>query len=255
MKKRMSYLIIALILVGFSTQGALAQSEEPFELGLSRDFGYGGLGNDIQGLFSFKIRGPENLQRVEFMIDGEMIGEDTEAPFKLQFSTDDYPLGEHSLSAVGYTSDGRELQSNVIVVEFVSPDEGMKFVGKILVPMLILVGIALVGSFTVPLLTAKKRGSLPLGEPRKYGIAGGAICPRCQRPFSLNFMAPNMLVGKFDRCPHCGKWAIMRARPINDLRAAEAAELEMAKTQGLVTEETEADKLRKDLENSRYQDL
>jgi hypothetical protein len=28
-------------------------------------------------------------------------------------------------------------------------------------------------------------------------------------PFSRSVLAPNMLVGKLERCPHCRKWAIV----------------------------------------------
>ena len=38
-------------------------------LSLSRDWGYGGFGGDIQGTFSFHAKGPADLARVEFYID------------------------------------------------------------------------------------------------------------------------------------------------------------------------------------------
>ena len=54
---------------------ALAQ-EETLTLSLSRDWGYGGFGGDIQGTFSFHAKGPADLARVEFYIDDQIIGED-----------------------------------------------------------------------------------------------------------------------------------------------------------------------------------
>ena len=65
-----------------------------------------------------------------------------------------------------------------------------------------------------------------------------------------------MLTGKLDRCPHCGKWSVVRRATPAELSAAEAAELaaakaEQAETPGLSEEE----RLRQELEDSRYQDL
>lgn len=254
MKTKAFLLFLLLVLILIPWQTALAQEDDDFKLSLSRDFGYGGMGNDIQGMFSLRINGPDDLVRVEFFIDGELMGEDAESPFAFQFNTDNYTVGLHTLNAVGYTAGGRELQSREITVEFVSAEESWKAVGKIIVPLLILVVVSLVGGFAIPLLSGRKRGSTPLGEQRRYGLAGGAICPRCKRPFSLNFWAPNMLVGKLDRCPHCGKVGIIRSRSLSDLRAAEAAELEMIDTQGQMPVESEEERLRKELDASKYQD-
>ncbi len=63
---------------------AVAQSDNELDLGLSRDFGYGGFGNDIQGLFTIKVKNaPANLVRVEFFVDTTSMGADTQAPFSL----------------------------------------------------------------------------------------------------------------------------------------------------------------------------
>ncbi|MHB1481866.1 MAG: hypothetical protein ACYCXH_06045, partial [Bellilinea sp.] len=57
---------------------------------------------------------------------------------------------------------------------------------------------------------------------------------------------------KLDRCENCGKWSIMRAYPIDVLRAAEAAEFKVEQGEGLVPEKTEEKKLREMLDDSRY---
>ena len=102
MKKIFSILVITCLLTIISPGFALAQSTDQLQLGLSRDFGYGGFGNDIQGLFSMKIKNPpQNLVSVEFFIDTTLVGTDAESPFAVQFNTDSYSLGEHSLHAVG----------------------------------------------------------------------------------------------------------------------------------------------------------
>ncbi|MFN2299353.1 MAG: hypothetical protein ACK2UB_10925, partial [Anaerolineales bacterium] len=90
------------------------------------------------------------------------------------------------------------------------------------------------------------------GARRSYTFGGG-ICPKCKRPFGLHFWAPNMLVGKFDRCPFCGRWGIVRRASNSDLRAAEEAERETSKEEPPAVSSEE--KLRKDLEDSKYQNL
>ncbi len=120
MKKIFSIALILCVLATVTAGYATAQSANELQLGLSRDFGYGGFGNDIQGLFSMKIKNPpENITRVEFLIDTISIGEVTQPPFSLQFNTDSYPLGVHTLSAIGYLSDGTEINSNKIQAQFV----------------------------------------------------------------------------------------------------------------------------------------
>ena len=87
-------------------------------LGMSRDWGYGGLNGDIEGLFSMHVTGPADLTRVDFYIDNTKIGEVTQAPFNLQFNTDNYPLGNHQIYAIGYSASGQEYRSNVIIGKF-----------------------------------------------------------------------------------------------------------------------------------------
>jgi hypothetical protein len=106
-------------------------------------------------------------------------------------------------------------------------------------------------SFVISFVTAGKLKDLPPGAPRQYGAAGGAICPRCRRPFSRHFLSLNVLVGKLERCPFCGKWSILAAQPLSILRAAEAAELEEAVGEA-VPPESEEERLRKELDQSRY---
>ena len=257
MKKVFLIILISCVVSGVATNYASAQSADQLQLGLSRDFGYGGFGNDIQGLFSVKIKNPPaNLTRVEFFIDNTSMGEDAAPPFSLQFNTDSYPLGAHSLSAVGYTSDGGKIGSNTIQVQFVPASAGTAAVVKIIVPFVGLVLLLVVVSIFLPLLLNRgKMSSMPPGTARKYGIGGGAICPKCGRPFPLRLWWINMGLNKIDRCPYCGKWSLVRPRSIADLRAAEAAELSQAESGPSVNGESEADKLKKKLDDSRFQNL
>lgn len=248
---------IALLTLLFSLSGwraAEAQQSEELRLSLSRDWGYGGAG-EIQGLFSMRVQGPADLVRVVFWIDDQSIGEDTQAPFRLQFTTDDYPPGVHTLSATGYTAQGRELRSNQITLEFVSAEKARQVMWRLLGPTLGLVVIVILAAVLAPLSTARRRKQVPLGAPRKYGFTGGAICPRCGRPFPLPLFGGLNIGpwGKFMACPHCGKWAAMRPRPLEELRLAEQAELAQAGQQAPAPPDSEAEKLRKALEDSKYQ--
>ena len=235
---------------------SVSAQEEGLTLKHSKDYGYAGAG-DIQGTFSMKVSGPDSLMRVDFLIDGEVIGEDSQSPFRFQFSTGNYALGPHTLSAVGYTDDGRTLQSNQINVNFVTSEEGWTSAGKFVIPILgVIFGVMLL-SFLVPWLMSrgKPKATVPLGAPRNYGVAGGAICSRCKRPFSRHLLAPNMLFGKFERCPHCGKFGIVPRATSAQLAAAEAAELEIATEGEQAPILSEEQRLQRDIEDSRYEDL
>ena len=240
--------LLALTVSLLAVSTGFAQTES-ITLSMSRDWGYGGFNNDIQGLFSMHVSGPETLVRVEFYIDEMMIGEDTEAPFAIQFTTDAYPLGWHTMSAVGYTSDGQELTSNTFTAEFVPEQE----VGKFLIPVFGVVILAILASTLIPFLATrnKKPVQLPLGEERSYGAGGGGICPHCKRPFALPLFSMNLGLSKFARCPYCTKWSAVRVVSISKLREAEKAEILW--DQAAAPQVSEEEKLRKELDDSKYQ--
>jgi hypothetical protein len=250
MKRTRMTVILAVVIAIFSVTAVFAQ-EDGLKFSMSRDFGYGG-GKDIQGLFSMKVTGPESLVHVDFYIDDSVIFEDTESPYKVQFNTDNYPLGEHALYAIGYTSDNRELKTIIIHVNFVTAEDGWKAVGKIIVPLLAVVFGAILVAALIPVITGKRTVAKALGEPRVYPLGGG-ICPKCNRPFALHFWGLNMLLNKFDRCPYCGKWSMVRPISMDKLRAAEQAELILGKGQEQIVGETDDEKLKKELDDSKYQ--
>jgi hypothetical protein len=217
MKKRFIVLILCLLLlspVAISAQ----ELEEPLVLGLSKDFGYAAAGQ-IQGSFSLKVRSPDDLVRVEFYIDDQLVHSATPPPFQFKFNTAEYSFGEHTFSAVGFRSDNSMLSSSEFSRQFISADDAWKNVGKLVVPVFVLVGIvALLGISGGVLIGRQKNFKF-----REYGIAGGAVCPRCRFPYTRNLLAPNMLVGKLQRCPHCGKWSIVARASANDLEVAEVS--------------------------------
>ncbi|MCJ7652038.1 MAG: Ig-like domain-containing protein, partial [Candidatus Lokiarchaeota archaeon] len=93
-------MLALLILLGFGI--VYAQGDE-ITLKLSRDFGYASGTGKIQGLFSMKVTSSTQLSEVVFYIDSKSIGKDALEPFKLQFNTDDFSPGVHSLYAIGQT--------------------------------------------------------------------------------------------------------------------------------------------------------
>jgi hypothetical protein len=256
MKKVLSIIMLLFILAALPTSYAQAQSSQELQLGLSRDFGYGGLGNDIQGLFTVKVKNPPaNLTSVEFYIDSTLMGTDTTSPFSLQFNTDSYPVGEHTLSAIGLTTDGTKLNSNKIVTQFVPAGTGFQSVAKIIIPVVgLIILIALISVFLPIILTRGKSATTAPGTERKYGVGGGAICPKCNRPFPLRLWWINIGVNKIDRCPYCGKWSMVRPRSLAELRQAEAAELSAVMSESTIGVESEADKLKRELDDSRFHD-
>lgn len=118
---------------------------------------------------------------------------------------------------------------------------------------LVLVGVIVllvVARRVIPVLGGQ-RSSTPESAPGNYGLAGGAVCPRCGRAFARNLLSPNLVVGKLSRCPHCGKWSIVAAASPEMLAAAEAAQPKDAET--ATTTLSPAEKLRRQIEDSKFE--
>jgi len=250
MTRKTSFPVILLFLI-LSTSTVFAQAE--LTLYVHRNFGYSG-GNQIQGSFSMEATGPENLASVTFKIDDTLVGTVTERPFKINFNTDSYSVGFHTLIAVGQTAEGQTLTSAPRQFEFVTAEEGLQAAGRIVLPLLAVVGVVLLLSFGVSLLqtVGGKKSALPLGAARKYGLLGGAICPKCQRPFSLHWWGFNVAGQKFDRCDHCGHWSLVRRASQEKLQAAEAAEVQLAQPETPIPEMDPEEKLKRQLDESRF---
>lgn len=240
----------------WGVQIARAQESPELQIRLSRDFGYAA-GGDIQGNFSMRVSSPEDLERVEYFIDNNLMGESSEPrDFRFKFSTDSYPQGLHTLSAIGYAADGGELRSNEISRNFVGAQEGSQAAIKIVGIILgLVIGVSLLSYAVTTLVGGKRKSSLEPGAARNYGPLGGTICPKCGRPFSRHIWGLNMAVGKFDRCPHCGKWSMTQRATLAELRAAERAELDQVSEPVEKPVMDEEERLRKDLEDSRFNDL
>jgi hypothetical protein len=232
----------------------LAQSS--FTLNVHRNVGYSS-GAQIRGSFNLAVVGPANIQSVTFLIDGQPMKQVTAAPFALDFETTDYALGFHDLSANVQTTDGQTFTTPVRRFEFATADEESAAVKSIVIPIIGIVAVialVILGG-QVLFFRNKPKADLPLGAPRQYGIAGGAVCPKCHRPFPLSLMALNAgLSSKFARCIFCGKWSVVRRLSLDELRAAEAAELAEAQPEQPMHEKGEAEKLKDLIDESRYSD-
>lgn len=245
--RRLFPLLRFLLVIVFSIVLALpaAAQEDGLTLHLSRDWGYGGLGGRIQGTFSFRAEGPDDLIAVQFFIDDQLVGTDIQPPWRFQFNTDAFALGFHRLSAAGQTADGQQLTSNFIECTFVAESESWEAGLRIALPLIVLavVFVALAG------LISWRRDK---GRAQRYGIWGAAICPSCGRPFGMHWWAPNLLNAKYDHCPHCGRWHSVKPASRAQLEEAEALWAGQPEAPGLSQTQTEADKLRKQIEESRY---
>ena len=248
MKKTTRIGLLTLVLVALLAGSAAAQEGLELELRLVRNFGYGGLGR-IQGNFTLKIANPpDDLAQVAFYLDGELMGSAESAPFQIQFHTSEYVPGRHSMSARGELADGSPVTSNTITQEILSGEDAWSETQGILVPLLVGVGLLSLIGLGLPLLLSRKQ-EFVVG---RYGPAGGTICPRCGLPFSRSVLAPNLVVGKLARCPHCGKVAVL-ARA-SAARLQEAEERDRASGEGPGGHPPKEDDLRKLLEESRFED-
>jgi len=236
-----------LSLSSITIRSALAQDGEgSLELGLRRNLGYGGVG-EIQGQFTMSAQGPQGLVKVQFLIDGQVVWVDEETPFSYRFSTNEYSLGDHLLGAIGIMADGRQLHAQGRRMEFVSADVGWQAAGEIAVPLVIgLALIALLGTLGTSLLG--RRRSFQVGV---YGWVGGAVCPRCRLPYSRGVLSPNLLAGKLERCPHCGKWALAALASTAELAAAEA-DFHETEHRDASSDALNEDDLRRKIEESRF---
>ena len=248
MKRRLNFLL-SMFLIILSVPGTVfALQEGPsLNLGLVRNFGYGGLGK-IQGNFTLRIVDPPpDLAEVSFYMDGELLETVSAAPFQYKFHTSDFVDGEHQMIAKGVLENGGQVESNTITKTFLSSEQAWSDTQQILIPLLIGVGALTLIGMGAPFLLGRRR-EFVLG---KYGLAGGAVCPRCGMPFSRPYLAPNLMVGKLVRCPHCGKVSILRQASPARLQEAERR-YEGEGSAHIVSDGK--DDIRKMIDESRFED-
>lgn len=217
------------ILLGLALAVPVLAQDAGLTLTVRKQMGYS-MGSQIQGTFKLKVQGPADLAAVTFRMDGEEMDTVTAAPFELSFNTASYAIGWHELSAVGRTAGGQTVESKVLRYEFLSSEQANRDVLKFIGPVLALVLGAMLLSALGPLLTGRREAVYrpelyDPTQPRGYGMLGATICPKCGRPFGLHWWGINVsFVGKYDRCPYCRKWSLVRRAGREELLAAEAAE-------------------------------
>jgi hypothetical protein len=248
MLKRIIFaLAVACALLG-STSAVSAQSGD-LQLTLSKRMGLA-LGDQIQGTFELGVAGASDLTSVTYTIDGKEMATVTQPPFRYTFSTDSYAPGRHQFAATAKTSGGLTLQSTAIDAELLTASEGMQSFTRVLGPILGILAVVIVAMLALQLLPmGRTRRHYEQGGVRNYGAAGGAICPKCGRPFARSMFGLNLVTGKLERCPYCGKWSITRPASIESLRAAEQAEAHADTPTVRVT--TPEELLRQQIEDSR----
>ncbi len=238
-------LVMAVLLIPVTAFAA--QDGTRLQLGLIRNFGYGGLGK-IQGNFTLKISNPPaELSEVRFYIDGELLESVETEPFNFKFHTSAFDDGEREMSAEGTLADGTILESNHISKVFLSSDQAWGETQNLIGPILIGTAVLTLLGVGVPLLASKNKNFI-LG---KYGPAGGVVCPRCELPFSRSAFSPNLLVGKLVRCPHCGKVSIL---PRASSASLQEAESRYTRKDEPGTIHPGKGDLQKQLEDSRFED-
>lgn len=219
-KKFVLSLFIAFFFASAMHQAVLAQNDD-YRINLRRDFGYGN-GMDIRGTFSIRLVGDETLvEQVIFLIDKQPIGTVNDAPYRLQFHTDDYDLGLHSLIAEVTLQDGTTLQTESIQANFVSADQEGKFVTTVLVGIFGAIAVSFIIMAIIQTVVFKKKKGENGPQKKNYGLLGGTICPKCGIAFPRHLWGINLFVGRLDRCDHCGKWVMTTRATPAALRTAE----------------------------------
>jgi hypothetical protein len=246
--KRFVTLLFLMAIIVFALPAHAQEGEPSLSFRLNRDFGYG-LGSRIQGTFSVSVAEDDNFSQIGLWIDEKLIDVDEEAPYRIRFSTSDFPPGVHMINVIGITTDGLELSGQPIRVDFLSSEQARSQTVKLVVPLLVLVAVVMLAGTLGPALFGRKKRRF---QPGSYGHAGGSICPRCGLPFSRNLLSPNLGIGKLERCPHCGKWSIVRRASSSELEEAEA-KLASTMSSGPVQPEDEDDNLRRMIDDSRYE--
>jgi hypothetical protein len=247
---------LAAIAISLATLGAGVRADGGYTITLNRDFGYGGLNNDIRGNFTIGLSGDETqVSQVQFTFDGQPMATVSQSPFKYSFVTTDYAEGTHTLGAVVTLKDGTTLTAPAKTTTFVSAAVENQVTTNILVPVLggvLLVILLVVGG---QVLASRRRPSKGTPEGgHTYGVLGGGICPKCGRPTPFHVTGINLVTGKYDRCENCGRWSFIRSVPVDRLRDMEAAQAEAEKAAARPPQESAEQKRREMLDNSKYTD-
>ncbi len=249
MQHRSSQYILVLLLLLLLLVPLPARAQQELRLSLNKNFGYNDFSGRMQGTFTLGAEGPTDLTQVTFYLDDQVLRVDREPPFETRFNTADFAPGRHTLSAVGLTSQGREVRSAPRAVEFITREQAWRNLRALLLPFLGILAILMSLGVLITALSTRRGGR----RPGDYGLAGGAVCPRCGLPFNRHFFALNMILGKLERCPHCGRWSVVRRASPDELEQAQAR-LKAESSSGAYEVLEEPEQLRRRIEESRFEE-
>jgi len=150
------------------------------------------------------------------------------------------------------TKDGKSYETAPISANFLTADQAQTDTKAILLPILGITAVAILISFGAQALMTRKSKTSAVYQKVVYGALGGAVCKRCGKPFSRSILGINIVVGKLERCPHCGKWQITTRASTQTLAEAEA-ELEK-QYQPAPAAQVGAQETKDLLDDSRYTD-
>jgi hypothetical protein len=126
----------------------VAQANPTLSLSFYKDNGYG-MGNDINGFFTANAAVSQDVVRVEFYLDGQLVQNDTSAPFSWSFNTGNYTLGLHTIEATAFDSANQTATASAT----------RNFVGfplGFVVAIIAVIVVALVASLAVAIYKVKK---------------------------------------------------------------------------------------------------
>ena len=222
-KKQRFMILVVAIAIAFATPTLAFARQQTLTLTLTSDSGTADVASNIQGDFILQATGPSDLVTVKFYMDENIMRIDEQAPFSIEFNTDNYPPTVYVISALGVLANGDQLASNQIAVRFITDAGANGYSPQFFVSLIVIVGIVVllgsVGLFVLrDVLGQQRERPRRIGE---YGKDGGAVCGHCTLPFSRPALSPTLLVVKLSRCPHCDRWSLARRADKAALAVAE----------------------------------
>ncbi len=180
------------VILALAVAMAMAASCDALELRLSRDAGTS-ISGRIKGRFSASVRDADDVDRVEFYLNGELVYTDSEAPFAWSFRTTDYPPGNHTIRAVGYLVTGG-VDEDSVSTEFVETF-GQLWTLYLWGTMLFVAGMVIFSLWAV-----QRERKRPQGKTR---------CPQCGAVFDRRWSPMHRGPAYRNTCPMCAKsfWA------------------------------------------------
>jgi hypothetical protein len=216
------FLLISMLTLVFISQ---VWAEPTISLSIDKTSGYNTPGNtEINGYFTVYASTSSDVERVEFYLDNVLQYNDTNSPFDWHFDTNDYALGQHNITAVAFGTSGQQisasLSTNIVDVPIL---------WTTIVPILLVVGSIALVLLSVWFFRKGYRSN---------------DCPKCgysapQQFYFIHFGLRNYL----KRCPQCGKFYFCgksyKPSDNDDSPPKESP--------------SDEDRLRKDIDNSKYE--